>query len=280
MATIAGEITFTTRWLLDLDVQDIAITVNNAIKAPQGAGTVFFLGETHKIGFDLDRRAAVYQQFVGDERVTILLERGMPLLRRGNVVQESNAYPSGDDTRNTQAASYLKEELDVSGYARPILIFFGQEHEARLKALITQTYPAQARLRWVSIPSMGDHVAKEPTHAFDPSGKVPAGFVPCDQTRLDHRLGLLKKGIVREPFNLELVRADGVFEALVWAVYFQDAALNARLRNEVSSEGTTEANFVRMNGVNAAFARLFLRPKIAQVDNGTLSTADFRNDYF
>jgi hypothetical protein len=279
MATITGEVSFKTMWNLDRDVGDIVTTIENAITASKGVGTVFFIGETHKIGFDLDRRHRVYAHFVGDERVTIMLERGMNEVRQGNVMQENNFFESGSDARNEQVVMYLNNELTPATQARPILVFFGQEHEPRIKQLIAQTFPATMRLRWVLVPTMGDFVANEPTTAFNPAGLLPAGYVDCIQARLDYRLGLLKKGIVHEPFNLELVRTDCAMEALVWAVYFTDQAINGALRAEVSAEGTTAANFVRINGVHRAFAVLLLRRHIPHAESGALA-GFISNDYF
>lgn len=136
------------------------------------------------------------------------------------------------------------------------------------------------RLRWVFVHTMGDFVANKPNSAFNPAGLLPAGYVDCNQMRLDYRLGLLKKGIVHEPFNLELARRDCVMEALVWAIYFTDPAVNGARRNEVSADGTTAANFVRMNGVHQAYARLLLRRDIPHAEAGALTAAFIRNDYF
>jgi hypothetical protein len=280
MATITGEIKFRTRWLLNLDVQDIITTVKNAVAVAKGVGTVFFIGETHKIGFDLDRRHAVYQAFAGNDRVTILLERGMEETRQSNVVQENNFFSSNDDARNVQVMAYLTEELNSSGYLRPILIFFGQEHEDRIKQLIAQRFPADMRLRWVSVPTISDSVANEPNTAFDPTGLFPAGYVDCVQARLDYKFGLLKKGIVHEPFNLELARQDCVMEALVWAVYFTTPRTNALKRREVQTGGTTTAKLVRIALVRQAFVVLLLRRDIPFAELGTLTNAHLRSDYF
>ncbi len=277
MATIANVDGFPTTFDKAIDIDRIVAQVGQMAHAPNTVN-VMFVGEDHKVPYDVQRRKGVYDG-VAAMGVKRMIERGMDdrLEVPGSVVCETDhVAKSADDGRNVRIIQKLVSggfPAGKEGLSRkPLVIFFGAHHEPRLKEEICRQFPADVRVNWTSIRSVEDYVAELPNRhpaMFDVFGRKPVGYVEHNPDAKDYKLALMAKGHIREGFFLELMTPKYVFSKSLFAIYFADRGLNDQIRAKVQrDDSVVVTNIVRFNGAHTVRAVHMLKTQVEEAEAG------------
>lgn len=257
MAVITGTEIVPTTWESQRDADEIIKLATQCAGAAANGMTVCFVSETHNVGFDLRRRNAVLQGLANDDRIILVVERGMITGRAGtNVVEEdSGKATSSADSRNVSTLDLVKHHIKQTdrNYNKVVVFLFGDRHEGPIKTHIVGVFD-NLNIRWIRCPSITDHIANEPVShpaTFSTVGMVPAGYVEHYPLNPDYLLQLLQKGRVHEAFNAELVAPSSLFSPQAYAFYFANQTYHNRVRGWVMAEGSADVSaIVRFNGAH------------------------------
>lgn len=264
MAQIKGFDYFGTRWLLALDVAGLQERVEQAPNLPNTL-LVVFVGEQHTSEYDVARRhrlAAALMHSLDALESMFVFERFPDVAdeERERIVVERGSLKSADDMRNEMMVGRAEAEysrlIAASEKVRSLVFFCGDVHEQRVRQLFPVHFPKTLGLHWLKVSPIMDLVEKELANygavSFDTSRMFAAGYATGD-VNCDHRLLLLTKGKVKEPFNLEIVGPEllqmAAREGYVTAVYFKDVRLNMKCRRWIHQEGSVHVrDYIRMAG--------------------------------
>ena len=248
MAVITEDIVLPHTFVLDDDVTCLKKRIELAKN--MASRRYIFVGETHSCLYDRARNAEVADAIAGDADVIVIVERKffdhlhdsdyrqwVRLTQADNFRFEKVREKVGsfDNVRNIEAVTLAIEEIEKDHETRkyksprPVVIFFGQDHEKALRREFQERLTSEPKMCWWSFPSIDEFVQplKQRTEK-DLTAPRALGFALPEPADKHMRVELLRRGTVKSQFTLtvrssQLVRRHS---AGLLAVYAEPAALN------------------------------------------------------
>lgn len=269
MATITSTVALTTRYSVQNDITYLEQAFAQARNTTTHSRVVIFSGEKHTEPCDLGRNRKLIANNGAGTVVTMGIERGMGGDLQPNQVREpfyEHLGPS-DPQRNDLIAAQLRshtKSLPGTESRRPIVLFYGQEHEADLKRAMQQTFPSDETIAWWSFPSIDDQVrAIGPVRAVNTPPFTLVGYAaPLVLSENDQRLALL----ALERGNLPFATDVDLYSDTAYSRYFgnsprvsvhsSDANVVAAVAPQLTANGwasltVNNANTVRVQGLTS-----------------------------
>lgn len=223
MATVTENIDLPVQWDVDSAVRTIKDRINHAKN--MSTRRYIFIGETHSSPFDKSRNHSLGYEFLDDNGVILIAERGIwnhsglkyfrmvEALKHGaaNTWQEpSSDAKSIADTRNVMIADeivrrvHLDESENPHAAPKPVVIIFGEDHNARIREKLLTRLADDVRICWWSAKSIMEYFHILPTRLPTALGNaVCVGFVPLLADE-DQRLQFLTKGKMSAAISIKL----------------------------------------------------------------------------
>ena len=275
-------LSFQTTFSVSEDIALLKQMIADAIKeTPKGEFTVFFIGEAHSDPFDVERRQAILEKFVGHRGCLLVTERTFADNHpKGNIVHERSTASSSDPSRNEEIVKALLTKLDGSADVRTVVFLFGEDHEFKTTgehAMIRERLEAawkKTEVIWYSCPSVTTALAKlpvNPSAMFIIKGRPPAGYVVSYTNAKDYKLAALEKGHLVSDYNVKLLPVGCAEMGNAFAIYYEDSQHNSKIRNQVNDEGEADVTIVRLGQVNRVTARRVARNQLTAAEDGALS---------
>lgn len=228
MAVVADGTTLETYW----DVRSASDQSVDAIGTLAGLRTpqVIFVGETHTSPFDKARNLKIAEALIGDARVFVIAERAIFKVNDSRILQAANAWNepvredvgSFQDSRNVETVAAIARVLaedKANGRSRPVVVFFGSDHEQRFRTLLAKTLKSVDKVSWCTLPSVMDVWDRLP---FRDQTALPAPVLIGFATTANYvhqQLEFLSKGKVGVSFNLYLQSGAGSYASGMHAIY-------------------------------------------------------------
>jgi len=231
------------------DVITLQSLIESSASKTGGDHHYFFIGETHNLQADVDRREGLAHRIAALKNVTRVIERGLPLdPGPGGVAEADLTSGPFKPARNVGLAKQTIEANAKSGN-RVTVFFCGSDHDHRVKAEIELAYKSDPALRaavWISV---------GPTPLIPPSavlrmlliaeqikGQDPIGYICAISPNDEYKCLQMSQGKEHDVYTLRIFAPWCVKDCVtrsnkIYAVYVNESGRRAQILSAMNSKG-------------------------------------------